>query len=258
MRLKSVYVNQSVDIANKLFMTIPFILGNKLWKGFFRHKLVMTVSLITAIVIPISVYKYIDAKLDLINNSGAKASNFASMAMHESVSFSSLFEGGNKWLVIILIQMLVVYFSNRTIEVLSGVTIDISGKEMIKSQFRNILVVIRNWVLELVIGVGIAILIGILGPAWMEDVLKYAVGCYFVGYVFIDNYNNTFGLTIKESAVVVRHHAGAALVVGLVARILLLLPVVGALLVSFICSVAATWYMHSNVDNHAGEIAFAE
>ncbi|MBK8515744.1 MAG: hypothetical protein IPL55_05465 [Saprospiraceae bacterium] len=152
--------------------------------------------------------------------------------------------------------MLVVYFSNKTIEHLSGVTIQMSIKEMIMSQFRVISVSIRNWIFELVIGILISIVIGIFGPKWMTDVLKFLVSCYFVSFLFIDNYNFAFGLTVKESVEIVRRHVAVALVVGLVAKILFLLPVIGALVVAFICSVATTWYMHTSSDGHAGQEAF--
>ena len=105
--------------------------------------------------------------------------------------------------------MLVVYFSNRTIEYLSGVQISMSAKELLNSQVRIIVVSIRNWFIELVVGVGIALVIGIFGPAWLEDVMKFVVGCFFVGYLFIDNYNFTFGLAVKESFEIVKKHVGA-------------------------------------------------
>lgn len=257
MELK-IYIEQGTNIGHKLINTVPFIIKNKLWKGFFEHKLVMIVTVITAIAIPWSMFRYFDSKFNSIASNPDNNSHLAVAAMKSSVSFQSVFDGGNKWLMLILIQMLVVYFSNKTIEHISGTTIHMSGKEMIESQFRAIFVIIRNWIFELVIGIGIAIVIGIFGPNWLEDWLKFAVGCYFVGYLFIDNYNHTFGLSIKESTVIVRRHLGAAFVIGFVAKILFLLPVAGALLVSFICSVAATWYMHTSEDRQLGSDAFPD
>jgi hypothetical protein len=254
----NLYSKQAINMGSKLVNTIPFIVNNKLWRGFFEHKLVMIVSVLTAIVIPYSLFRYIESKSEILSSYSLTGDPIASAGIQNSVSFQSLFEGGNKWLVLILIQMLVVYFSNKTIEHLSGVTVHMTGKELIKSQIRTIVVVIRNWVFELVIGIGISIVIGIFGPDFLEEWLKYFVGCYFVGYLFIDNYNHTFGISIKDSTPIVRSHLGAALVIGFVAKILFLMPVVGAILVSFICSVAATWYMHTSGDKHAGIEAFSD
>jgi hypothetical protein len=70
------------------------------------------------------------------------------------------------------------------------------------------------------------------------------VGAYFVGFIFIDNFNHMFGMNIKESAVIVQKYAGAALAVGIMTKILFLLPFLGALIASFICTVGATWFMY--------------
>ncbi len=253
-----IYTGQAVNMGTKLINTIPFIVNNKLWRGFFDHKLVLVISVLAAVIIPWSVFKYIESKAAFLSTYSLAGKNIATADINNSINFQSLFEGGNKWLILILIQMLVVYFSNKTIEHLSGVTIHMSGKEMIQSQFRTVVIVVRNWIFELIIGIGIAIVIGIFGPDFLEEWLKFAVGCYFVGYLFIDNYNHTFAIDIKNSSTIVRRHAGAALVIGFVAKILFLLPIAGALIVSFICSVGATWYMHTSEDRHAGAEAFSD
>lgn len=251
-----IYADQAINMGNKLLNTIPFIINNRLWSGFLRHKLVLIVCVILGIAIPYSIFQYLGAKISTFKDYSVEHQSITSTAMNNSISFQSLFDGGNKYLVLILIQMLVVYFSNKTIEHLSNVRIHMSVKEMIMSQIRIIIVSLRNWIFELVIGVGVSIVIGVFGPDWLEDILKFVVGCYFVGYLFIDNYNFAFNINIKESTQIVRRHAGAALTVGLVAKILFLLPVLGSLLVSFICSVGATWYMHTSHDQNAGNEAF--
>mgnify|MGYP001369187769 CR=1 FL=1 len=248
--------NQAVKMTGVLLKTSSFIVYARLWDGFFRQRLVIMVSLLAAIIIPYSVFELVKSKISYAG--AADSSGQALASMHNAVSWSSLFDGTNKYLVLILIQMLVVYFSNRTIEYLSGVRISMTVHELFSSQIRVIVVSVRNWVIELGIGVVIAIIIGIFGPSWLEDVMKFIVGCFFVGYLFIDNYNFTFGLTVKDSFTIVKKHSGAALIVGFVAKILLLLPVIGSLFVSVICSVAATWYMHTSEDKHAGIEAFPE
>ncbi|MBK9737756.1 MAG: hypothetical protein IPO92_23590 [Saprospiraceae bacterium] len=241
-----------------LLKTIPFIFENKLWIGFFKHKLTLLISIIASLVIPWSIFNFFSSNVKAAYDSNFKNTEIATASLQNAVSFSSLFEGSNKFLIFVLIQMLTVYFSNKTIEHFSGIRIKMSGKELIQSQIRSIWVSGRNWLLNLVIGVGISILLGVFGPKFLEDWLKWAVSCYFMGYLFFDNYNNTFGLTIKESSFVIRKHFGAALAVGIVANILFILPFIGALFVSFICSVAATWYMHTSEDNHVGEVAFKD
>jgi uncharacterized protein involved in cysteine biosynthesis len=171
---------------------------------------------------------------------------------------SKVFDIGNPYLLMLLIHMLNIYFSYKTIERLSGVVIDLSLKEIIASFFRNIKVVVRTWFMELIIGILISIFIGIFAPDWVTDFLKFFVSCYLLGYIFIDNYNAGFAIPIKESFSIIKKHAGASFCIGLVAKLLFLLPLVGALLASFVCGVASTWYMHTSEDRHDGSLAYTD
>ncbi|MBC7884656.1 MAG: hypothetical protein H7X99_04235 [Saprospiraceae bacterium] len=252
----SIFLIQVQKMSTIMVETLPFIIKNRLWEGFLKHKLVLILSIIAAITIPWSLIKYVASNTKELYSANFESNNVATASIQNAMSFSSLFEGSNKYILIILIQMLVVYFSNKTIEHLSGVVIKMLVPELIQSQWRVIVVSVRNWVLELIIGIGIAVVIGFFGADFLEDWLMWIVQCYFVGYLFMDNYNNTFGLKIKESTTIIRRHVGAALIIGLVAKILFLLPVAGLIIASFICSVSATWYMHTSDDAHAGHEAF--
>lgn len=246
-----------MNAGDKLLNTIPFIFQNKLWEGFFKHRLVLTITIIAAIVIPISFFSFISDYLATLNALHTKNS-LTSLAALENFKLNKIFEGGNQYLLLLLIHLLNVYFSNKTIERLSSVVIDLSVKEMIYSYIRNLKVIIRTWFSELIVGIGIAILVGIFGPDWLEDILKFAVSSFFLGYIFIDNYNASFKVPIKTSFHIIKKHAGASFIIGFVGKILLLLPFIGIILTSFICGVAATWYMHTSDDRHAGSLAFAD
>lgn len=254
----SIFFTQLREMTHIMLETFPFIVNNKLWKGFMKHRLALTFIVIACILMAWSLVKYVKTNTEALYATNFANSEISSSAISNAMSFESLFEGSNKYVLLILIQMLVVYFSNKTIEILSDMKINMTLGEMIQSQWRVFQLTIRNWVIEIIIGVIISIFVGIFAPDFMEDVLKWLVQCYFVGYFFIDNYNNTFGLKIKESASIVRKYAGATLIIGLVANILFLLPVVGAIIASFICSVAATWYMHTGPDAQLAKNAFPE
>ncbi len=250
------FIHQTISITKKLYQTPAFIWKNKLWEGFFRQKTVRIVTLIAAIIIPWSVYEYLQAVIPSISSALSENSALSLGSMKNSANISTVFDGGNKYIILVLIQMLVVYFSNKTIEKISGVTIDFSVKEMIGSVIRTLIVAVRNWVLELVLGILIAVIIGLFGPDFLSEGLKYILSSYFVGYLFLDNYNHTFGVGIAKSSSVIRRHICPAIVIGLVTQLLFLLPVAGPLIASFICSVGATWYMHTSEDRHEGLDAF--
>jgi hypothetical protein len=248
------FTDQLITVAHQLLKTIPFIITNKLWEGFFKQKAVLTISVFSAIVVPITIY---DVFTDVSSDMVSQKQSFINSDTLEN-TYSALFDGSNKYLALLLLHMLNVYFSNKTIEKLSGHIIDISFKEMLESQFRNFKVIIRNWFFEIIIGVGISIIIGIFGPDWLEEVFKFLVGSFFVGFIFLDNYNAAFKISIKDSSQVIYAHAGSAMGLGIVAKTLFLIPFVGPILASFICGVAGTWYMHTSNAQHSALDAYAE
>lgn len=239
---------QAMKMVQIMRNTIPFMVKHAIWKGMFRQKLILAFSLLSAMVIPYSMYRFLAGHFQQQQAQGLMSMGEATVSAASQLSAENLYEGGNIYLAVILLQMVVVYFSNKTIEHLSGMAIDMSVRDLIASQVRTIVVSVRNWVFQLVIGIVISIVIGIFGPDFLEEPLKWLVQCYFVGYLFIDNYNFTFGLSSKESHQIVQRHGAATFVVGLVANVLFFIPVVGFILASFICSVAATYYMHTSAD----------
>lgn len=251
------YKNQAINVTHKLLNTIPFIVKNKLWEGFFKHRLVLSVSILCAIIIPYSLFSNIGDYFTVLDGLNDKHTLSVSTAF-QHFNPSKLFDLGNPYLLMLLIHMLNVYFSYKTIERLSGVVINLSLKEMIVSFFRNIKVVVRTWFTELIIGILISIFLGIFAPDWVTDSLKFFVSCYLLGYIFIDNYNAGFAIPIKDSFRIIKKHAGASFCIGLVAKILFLLPVVGVLCASFICGVASTWYMHTSEDRQDGALAYSD
>lgn len=237
------WLDQGKEMTEKVLSSSQLIYKNKLWEGFFRHRTVMVVSALAVIIIPWSVFRYLVPE-NVEKNIPADVSGIQANIIEQSVSLNSLFSGGNKYILLILIQMLVIHVSNRTLEYLSGVKLGLSVKMMIDSQLRVVVVSLRNWVFELIIGILISVALGIIGSGFLVPYFKFFVGAYFVGFIFIDNFNHLFGMNIKESAVVVQKYAGAALAVGIMTKILFLMPFLGALIASFVCTVGATWFMY--------------
>jgi hypothetical protein len=233
-----------------LFQTVPFIINHKLWQGFFKQRLAIIFSSITAILIPISFFDYLLFQVQSINQPLLDNSQIAASSIAESVSFSSIFDGGNKYLILLIINLLITYFSNKTIEHISGTQINLTFKELFDSFIRVIKLIIINWAYEIIIGVFLSIVLGIFGFGSLKETLMWFVQAYFLGYFFIDNYNFIFDISIKESSKIIFANLGATLLIGIVAQLLFLIPFIGSISAAFICSIAATYYMH--IQNHQG------
>lgn len=86
---------------------------------------------------------------------------------------------------------------------------------------------------------------------FMKPVLVFAVQCYYLGFTIVDNYNEQFGLSIKDSAkYTYQNHLGVALGVGLILNILLFIPVLGVVVGPLLSAVTATLVMYQLSDLH--------
>jgi uncharacterized protein involved in cysteine biosynthesis len=82
----------------------------------------------------------------------------------------------------------------------------------------------------------------------------FFVYSYYLGFAFFDNYNEQFGLTIKESAELTKENMGAAIMLGIAAHVILILPIIGAIIMPIFCAVAATLYAHKDNEYKVGRI----
>ena len=88
---------------------------------------------------------------------------------------------------------------------------------------------------------------------FIEISKTYFVQTYFLGLAFIDNYNEQKNISIKESFSIAYDHIGAAIVVGIVAYTLFLIPLFGIIITPFICAVGTTTYMYYSDKERAYE-----
>ncbi|MEM9919383.1 MAG: EI24 domain-containing protein [Bacteroidota bacterium] len=228
-----------------------FIARHKLWKGLMRYgwvsKLVLFVGLIAGL------------KLFLILNHWWNSATGDSIA-HALQSLGSLFKevafegyefffvGGFKYLILIIMEILLFHITRRTIEIKTGKSQDLTIDAFIKAEIRMIKTAISAFILESIGTVAIGVVLGVIGYDFLQPFFVLLLQCYFLGFVVIDNYNELYSMSIRESERVTREFFGVAIAIGLVTYLLLLLPIVGAVLAPFVGAVTATLTMHSLQD----------
>jgi hypothetical protein len=210
--------------------TVPFIAQNKLWTGFAKQKLIVLAGLLLAILLPLTLI-----------------SSITTFGVTKGVS-ETIFNDSHQYIVMFIITLLVTYFSHRTINLLSGEQFELKFKDYIDAQIRTLVLNIRNFVVELLVGIGVSIVVGIFGPEWLETFIKFLVSCYFLGYFFFDTYLATYDIKINKASPIIFRHTGAVFAVGLVTKLLFSIPFVGGVAAAFICTVATTYYMHTSED----------
>lgn len=237
-------INQGLAAIKYLRSSPEFISNNKLWKGYWKSG---WISKVTIILAAICSWKLITQFKDLFTSE--TSSEIATMGLFQGmgqVSNKLFLNSGVKYLILIILEMVIFYFSVKTYEILSKTERNLELKDFIVAQIRMIKVALLSWIYELIIGVGLSIFFAIFGFDFLAKFFGVIVEFFFIGAAFMDNYNEQFNLSINNSFKKSFTHIGAALVIGLFAYVVLLIPVFGVVFAPFFAAVAATCYMFYN------------
>lgn len=238
-------------ILGQFFLTIgalrpavDLIRDRQLWRGINRYGWVVKALVVVAILIGLSflgqVSKWIgslfaaESGMVALSSVGTLASN---MAIQGYESFTS---GLMKYVILLLSEVIIFHFMQRALEEIQNHPIRTDFQSFLDAQIRMIKVVIRTYIMELIATVVVSIFFGIFGFLdWIEPVVLFLVQCYFFGLVIIDNYNEQFGMTIKESIEFSKGYRGVSLALGLVLYLFMLVPLVGVVAGTILVSVTA-------------------
>lgn len=226
-----------------------FIKKHRLWEGYWSSGWIAKSTIMLAAVITIFFIMDISSGIQELT-SPLPEQNEANLG---TLVDKIYFDGGIKYLILIILEMLIFHFSVKTLDVVSGTTTHTTPKDFIDAQFRMIKVSFRNYIQEIIIGTAFGIILGIFGLSWLKGSVLMVVQFYFIGFAFMDNYYEQGNLKIKESAKYIREHMYAAIIIGGVGYILFMIPLLGAILGPFVCAVAATLYLY-NVSDIDAEI----
>jgi len=267
-----------------LLSTPAFISKHKIWSGFLKNTWVVIFSIIIAVgfsyVLFNDLHHYfspeIEQTIDLQASTegideGIKALEEATELLPEESSndeleagkvsleeakesiegdHKSLFSGSLKFLLLIFLEVLVFHFAVRTNNILKNENHIPKFKSFYNAQVRMIKVMGRKWLYGLIMYILISILFGIAGIGELKDSFMFLIYGYYMGFAFLDNYLEQYHYTIDESAAIIQSHLGASVVFGAFASLLMHIPLIGPLVMPFICGIAATRYGHEyNLDN---------
>ncbi|MCO6487393.1 MAG: hypothetical protein J5I98_03195 [Phaeodactylibacter sp.] len=227
-----------------------FIQDNRLWEGFWKYGWVSRFLIVIALIAGL---KFLSIAVDWFQNFSLSnpGQAFQSMGMVFSEGFGFLFSGGMKYAMLVLLEVLVFHFSRRTLYLLSGNEASAEFQDFVDAQVRMIKVGMYAWVMELVFTIMFKVFFGIFGFIdFLQPACVFAVQCYFLGFAILDNYHEQFGLTIKESSRYALNYVGVAAAAGLVAYLMMLIPVAGVIAAPILTSVAVTIVMYELSDLH--------
>lgn len=235
--------------------TVAFIREQKLWKGVLSYGWVARIFIALAILGGLkflSIFINWVQRLFEADSAGTAIASMGLMAKDMAVgSYELLFSTSSKYIMLVLLEVLVFHFARRTLEILTGNKAKAEWKDFVDAQVRMIKVAFRSWILELIVVTMLSVFFGIFGfIGFLKPVLVLAVQSYFLGFAVVDNYNEQFGLTIKESVAYSWQYLGVVMALGLFFYTMLLIPILGTIAGPCIAAVSVCIIMYKLSDLH--------
>lgn len=241
------FLSQSANCIEVMMSSYRFFINNRLWTGFFKHKWMALATLVIAVLFSYWMVCDVAAMLSSLG-SGSEASE-ASM-IGDGISDEDKKEytrtalnGGSKYVLMILLEIVIFHFSIRTIDILSGSEMPVKLQQFWKAELRMIHVLFRGFVQALIAQVVVSVIFGVLGaPDFAKRMVMFFVYAYFIGHAFFDNYNELHKIQISKSERITQAHFGATLTLGVVASTLLMIPIIGAIVTPIFGAISANIY----------------
>lgn len=247
----SSFSHQSTEAVSALKDTVPFVKKHKLWKALYEHRWIAILSAIIA-----ALFSYY-----VLSSWGLFASDELAVEIAQAgiggdigeisdaakkVGKKAASSSGSTYLLFILLEVVIFYFTTRTFSILVDKKNNPTVKDFIQAEKRMIIVMVRNFIKGLIVHGFVYILLAIFNLEFLVPILMFFVYAYFLGYAFLDNYNEQFHKTVTESQYIVRQHVWASTIMGVVGSGLLLIPFLGPLLTPILGAISATLYGQRN------------
>ncbi len=229
-----------------------FMRTYRLWEGLRQYGWVAKFLVAVAVIIA---FYLANGVSDWFNNH--QEASFSAMIMgQESIlltwitdAYDSLSGGALNWVTLVLLEVVIYHFMRRSLQIVLKKNIENahSFKPFLSAQKRMIIVstlalVVQTIVLEIAESIHSGLLFLIFSFLFRSALL---------GYVIADNYNEQFGLTIKQSARNLRlNYLGICLGLGLPLLLMLKVPLFGTILGPLVTSVTAAIVLREKSDLH--------
>ncbi len=244
-------LEKAFDYLHQLTVTLflhksayEFIREHKPWRGLKRLGWIVWAMAIAGALLSYQFFREFYHAVEQVRSSQQPIT----MSLVSTFSFEKLswaMEGSRKYLVMIVLELVVFYFIQKTLEIRIGRKPELTTKAFVDAEIRIFKVTILAWVLETITRfLVVDLALGIVGFNWLEKPTGFLIQCYFLGFAMIDNYHECFDLNVSGSEKRTRRAAvGVAVATGLVAHLFMYVPVVGAVIATMLGAVTATLAM---------------
>jgi len=222
-----------IVVVRKASYSIAFIEEYRLWKGLNSYKWLSKALLMIGVLLGLYLVTTLIGSFDIFGNQPKQQG----IAQAVTGAFSGVFgdvkdlfmNGAMKYVILVLIEVVIFHFVRMTLIVTTKTDIDTSFKTFMKAQKRMIKVVIVAWVMEVMWSMIVRVPFWLFSNDLLEDIMLFLVQAFFTGFVIVDNYNEVYHMTIKQSSKYAWQYAGITLTVGAMVMLILYVPLVGTI-----------------------------
>lgn len=239
-------INMLIEVKN----AFTFIKENKLWRGFWSNQWIATLSLMLSAFL--SVWLFDDLFPSHLDPVGFQSNISQELTDKNGIigetilreSKDGAISSGTKYVLLIFLEVIIFHFSVTTLNILSSGDAKPKFKEFLNAERRMIKILFQSFFKGYAANIVIGVLLGLIDMNMMRPYIMFFVYSYFIGYSFIDNYNEQFGIDIKTSLLKVRKHVGAAIALGVVVNMIIFIPLIGPFIAPIFGGVAGTLYSY--------------
>jgi len=251
---KNSTINQFIAIFKAMRDTPKFIVEHKLWLAIKEQRGMLMFAICVSFLFTYLLYGdvqeflngYFQSTSVIEPSEGIETSEMINTEAIAPPKIGELVSSGTKFMMMVLLEVVIFTFSVKTLNILRSQDRTLVFKDFWRAEKRMLIVMLLSFIAGIVLLVLTKIALGIIGIQFLTPVVMFFIYAYILGYAFFDNFNEQFGLEIKESKNIIWQHKGAALGLGLVATFLFMIPLIGALVVPVGGGIAATIYGHQS------------
>lgn len=155
----------------------------------------------------------------------------------------------SKYIILILMAPIMTILSSRTEFLLTGNKYPFSINQFVSDIYRGINFAVRNLFRQMVIIIGWYLLTLVI--PFLDQFtfwIVFFVGSFYYGASMMDYTNERRRMSMHESIVFIRRHAGITMAIGMLFYTLFFVTYIGIVFAPVICIIAATYAIHQRVD----------
>jgi hypothetical protein len=243
------HFNQFLYTLHSIPEAIRFFRKNRLWEGFLRYGWVNKILILVGIIAGLQMLGNVFESMNVMDTSNAMAlmssmDNFVDNLVKNQWEFFT--DEGFRYGILILLEIFIFHVTHRAVDILLKDKMrEPRLNDFIKAQIRIAVLGVICMVVE---GIVVAIVEPIVKAtpvvSWLKEPILFFIHCFFMGVLILDNYNEMFGLKIKESFKYSLRFPGIALAAGMVLRICFIVPFIGPVVGTLVTAVTVSIVMH--------------